>query len=67
MLDCQKHLFQIPEGVTYLNAATTDVAAEGRILRASRSLAFIQVDVRTEDGTHIATGRATYTIIRRRP
>jgi uncharacterized protein (TIGR00369 family) len=51
--------------VTYLNAATTDVTAEGRILRASRALAFMQVDVRTEDGTHIASGRATYTIVRR--
>lgn len=52
--------------VTYLNAATSDVIAEGRILRHSRTLAFTQIDVRTEDGTLIATGRATYTIIRRR-
>ncbi len=52
--------------VTYLNAAMSDVIAEGRILRHSRTLAFTQIDVRTEDGTLVATGRATYTIIRRR-
>jgi uncharacterized protein (TIGR00369 family) len=52
--------------VTFLNAATGDVLAEGRVLRSSRSLAFVAVEVRTEDGTHVASGRATYTIIRRR-
>jgi uncharacterized protein (TIGR00369 family) len=52
--------------VTFLNAATGDVLAEGRVLRSSRSLAFVGVEVRTEDGTHVASGRATYTIIRRR-
>lgn len=52
--------------VTFLNAATADVIAEGRILRNSRSLAFTQVDVRTEDGTLVATGRATFSIIRKR-
>ena len=52
--------------VTYLNAATSDVIAEGRILRYSRALAFTQVDVRMEDGTLVATGRATFSIIRRR-
>lgn len=52
--------------VTFLNAATSDVIAEGRILRSSRALAFTQVDVRTEDGTLIATGRATFSIIRKR-
>ncbi len=52
--------------VTYLNAATSDVIAEGRVLRYSRALAFTQVDVRTEDGTLVATGRATFSIIRKR-
>jgi uncharacterized protein (TIGR00369 family) len=52
--------------VTFLNAATGDVIAEGRILRYSRALAFTQVDVRTEDGTLVATGRATFSIIRKR-
>ena len=52
--------------VTFLNAATSDVIAEGRILRSSRALAFTQVDVRTEDGTLVATGRATFSIIRKR-
>ncbi|MGE3961139.1 MAG: PaaI family thioesterase [Dehalococcoidia bacterium] len=52
--------------VTFLNAATADVIAEGRILRHSRALAFTQVDVRMEDGTHVATGRATFSIIRKR-
>ena len=52
--------------VTFLNPATTAVIAEGRILRHSRALAFTQVDVRTEDGTLVATGRATFSIIRKR-
>src|SRR5690606_12768801 len=52
--------------VTFLNAATSDVIAEGRILRSSRALAFTQVDVRLEDGTPVATGRATFSIIRKR-
>ena len=52
--------------VTFLNAATADVVAEGRVLRHSRALAFTQVDVRMEDGTHVATGRATFSIIRKR-
>ncbi|MCK9496175.1 MAG: PaaI family thioesterase [Dehalococcoidia bacterium] len=52
--------------VTFLNAATGDAIAEARILRHSRALAFTQVDVRTEDGTLVATGRATFSIIRKR-
>lgn len=52
--------------VTFLNAAMGDVVAEGVILRASRTIAFTQVDVRNGDGTPVATGRATYTILRRR-
>ncbi|MEX2372814.1 MAG: PaaI family thioesterase [Dehalococcoidia bacterium] len=52
--------------VTFLNAATTDVIAEARLLRHSRTLAFTQVDVRTGDGGLVATGRATFSIIRKR-
>ena len=52
--------------VTFLNAATGPVVAEGNVLRSSRSLAFVGVEVHAEDGTLIAVGRATYTIIRRR-
>jgi len=52
--------------VTYLNATTADVVAEGRILRHSNSLVFTQVDVRMDDGTPVATGRVTFSIMRRR-
>lgn len=52
--------------VTFLNAATGDVVAEGRVLRASRTIAFTQVDVRNGDGTVVATGRATFSILRKR-
>lgn len=52
--------------VTFLNAAMGDVVAEAKVIRSSRTIAFTQVDVRTEDGTAIATGRATFALIRRR-
>ncbi len=53
--------------VTFLNAVTGDFIAEGRVLRASRSVAFTQIDVRSaEDGTHVTTGRATFSILRKR-
>ena len=51
--------------VTYLNAATTAVVAEARVLRSSRTLAFTTVDVRDAAGVLVAAGRATYSIIRR--
>ena len=51
--------------VTFLNAATSDLTAEGRVLRSGRSVAFVQVDVRDSEGKAIAVGRATYMIIRR--
>ena len=51
---------------TFLAAATGRIVAEARVLRSSRSFSFVQVDVRAEDGTLVAVGRATYTIIRRR-
>jgi uncharacterized protein (TIGR00369 family) len=52
--------------VTFLAAATGEIVAEARVLRSSRSFSFVQVEVRAEDDTLVAVGRATYTIIRRR-
>lgn len=52
--------------VSFLNAATGDVLARSRVLRGSRSLVFVEVAVEDLEGTPIAAGRATYTIIRRR-
>ena len=52
--------------VTFLAAATSDVVAEGRVLRSSRAFSFVSVDVRDAEGTLVSTGRATYTIIRKR-
>ena len=51
--------------VSFLNAATGDVLAKSRVLRGSRSLVFVEVVVEDLEGTPIAAGRATYTIIRR--
>lgn len=51
--------------VTYLNAATTELRADARILRISRTLAFTSIDVRDADGALVAVGRTTYSIIRR--
>jgi selenocysteine lyase/cysteine desulfurase len=39
MLDCQKHLFQIPEGVTYLNAAFMGPALESSTARGVAAVA----------------------------
>ncbi len=50
--------------VSYLDAATSDVTAEGRVLRVGRAIAFVQVDVRRADGTLVAVGRVTATIVR---
>ena len=51
--------------VSYLNAATTDMTAEARVLRSSRTLAFMQVDVRDTDGRLSAVSRATYIVVRK--
>ena len=53
---------------TFLNAATGDVIAEGRVLRSSRAFSFVSVEVRdaADADRLIAAGRATYTIIRQR-
>ena len=52
--------------VTFLSAATTDVVAEGRVLRSGRAASFVTVEVRDAEDALVAVGRATYTIIRRR-
>jgi uncharacterized protein (TIGR00369 family) len=51
---------------TFLAAATSDVIADGRVLRSSRAFSFVSVEVHDEEGVLVAVGRATYTIIRRR-
>jgi uncharacterized protein (TIGR00369 family) len=51
---------------TFLAAATGRVVAEATVLRNSRSFSFVQVEVRAEDESLVAVGRATYTIIRKR-
>jgi uncharacterized protein (TIGR00369 family) len=51
--------------VSYLNAAMTDVSAEARVLRSSRTIVFVAVDVHDAAGAHVATGRVTYTVVRK--
>ncbi|MDA0302310.1 MAG: PaaI family thioesterase [Chloroflexi bacterium] len=50
--------------VTFLNAAFSDIAAEATVLRSTRTLAFVGIDVRDEAGALLAVGRATYAIMR---
>ncbi len=52
--------------VTFLNAATTDVVADGHVLRSSATASFVAVEVHDAEGVLVAVGRATYAIIRRR-
>ena len=51
--------------VSYLSAATGDVQAEGRILRAGKRIAFVDVTVTDDSGTALAVGRVTVSIARR--
>ncbi|MSQ42369.1 MAG: PaaI family thioesterase [Dehalococcoidia bacterium] len=51
--------------VTFLNAATTAIVAEAKVLKHSRSLAFVSVDVRDDTGELVSVGRVTYSIMRR--
>lgn len=56
--------------VTFLNAATATVFAHAHVLRHSRALAFVAVEVSDANdsaGALVAVGRATYSIIRRQP
>ncbi|MGE0228004.1 MAG: PaaI family thioesterase [Dehalococcoidia bacterium] len=50
--------------VSYLDAAASDLTAEGRVLRSGRTIAWAQVDVRDADGTLVAVGRVTAAIRR---
>ena len=50
--------------VSYLDAATSDLVAEGQVLRSGRAIAWVQVDVRRADGVLVAVGRATVSIRR---
>ena len=50
--------------VSFLEAATSDIEAEGRVLRAGRTIAFTSVDVRDANGTLVAVGRVTLAIRR---
>jgi uncharacterized protein (TIGR00369 family) len=52
--------------VTFLNAATGDAIARTTVLRGSRTLSFVSVEVTDEAGTLLAAGRATYSILRKR-
>lgn len=50
--------------VSYLDAGTSDLTAEGRVLRSGRSIAWVDVEVRGVGGTLVAVGRATVSIRR---
>ncbi len=52
--------------VTFLSAATTAIVAEANVLRHTRTLAFVAVDVRDGAGVLLTVGRATYAIMRQR-
>ena len=51
--------------VSYLNPATAEIVAEATVLRASRAIVFVGVDVRDRAGAPIAAGRVTYMIARK--
>lgn len=50
--------------VSYLDAATTDLLADARVLRIGRSVAFVEVEVRNTEDLLVAIGRATVAIRR---
>ncbi len=50
--------------ITFLAAATTDVTAEGRLLRAGRSLAFVEVTISDASGAAVVIARATMSVVR---
>ncbi len=52
--------------VTFLKPAKNVAMARATILRSTKSLAFVTVDVKDVNEELLATGRATYTIIRSR-
>ncbi len=50
--------------VSYLDAATSDLTAEGRVLRSGRTIAWAHIEVRDTSGTLVAVGRVTAAIRR---
>ena len=46
----------------YLAPATSDLHAEGEVIRHGQSLAMTRVEVSDDEGTHVATAHATYKI-----
>jgi uncharacterized protein (TIGR00369 family) len=50
--------------VSYLDAAMTDLVAEGRVLRVGRTIAFVNVEVRDASEKLVAVGRVTNNIRR---
>ncbi len=51
--------------VSYLNPVMTEAVAEATVLRSSRTVVFVGVDVRDREGTLLAVGRCTYAIARK--
>jgi uncharacterized protein (TIGR00369 family) len=50
--------------VSYLAAArAVDLTAEARVLRRGRNVVFVEVDVAAPDGTRIAKGLVTYSLV----
>lgn len=50
--------------VSFLAAATSELVADARVVRAGRRMAWVQVDVRDTSGAVVAVGRVTVTIRR---
>ena len=50
--------------VSYLDAATSDLTAEGRVIRSGRTIAWAHIEVRDTSGTLVAVGRVTAAIRR---
>lgn len=50
--------------LSYLGPATSDVRAEGRVLRAGRNLIFVDIVVRDSDDKPVLVARYTESILR---
>jgi uncharacterized protein (TIGR00369 family) len=50
--------------LTYLAPASSDVTAEGRLVRAGRSHAFVEVNVHDTEGAQVVTAKATLSVAR---
>jgi uncharacterized protein (TIGR00369 family) len=50
--------------ISYLDAATSDLTAEGRVLRSGRTIAWVDVEVRDAENTLVAVGRVTVAVRR---